>query len=54
MLPCTAGHAELFGQPAETVRGQGGSAFVLAVPAADAGVDAEIAAWFGADRARLP
>jgi hypothetical protein len=52
VLPRTAGHAELFGQLAETVRGQGGSAFVLAVPAADAGVDAEIAARFGADRAR--
>ena len=52
VLPHTAVHAELFGQLAETVRGQGGSAFVLAVPAADAGVDAEIAARFGADRAR--
>lgn len=52
VLPRTAGHAELFGQLAETVRGQGGSAFVLAVPAADAGVDAEIAARFRADRAR--
>ena len=50
--PRTAGHAALFAQLAETVRGQGGSAFVLAVPAADAGVDAEIAARFGADRAR--
>jgi hypothetical protein len=40
------------GQLAETVRGQGGSAFVLAVPAANAGVDAEIAARFGADRTR--
>jgi hypothetical protein len=52
VLPRTAGHAELFGRLAETVRGQGGSAFVLAVPAADAGVDAEIAARFGAGRAR--
>jgi hypothetical protein len=52
VLPHTAVHAELFGQLAETVRGQGGSAFVLAVPVADAGVDAEIAARFGADRAR--
>jgi hypothetical protein len=52
VLPHTAVYAELFGQLAETVRGQGGSAFVLAVPAADAGVDAEIAARFGADRAR--
>jgi hypothetical protein len=52
VLPGTPGHTELFGQLAETVRGQGGSAFVLAVPAPDAGVDAEIAARFGADRAR--
>jgi hypothetical protein len=52
VLPGTPSHTELFGQLAETVRGQGGSAFVLAVPAADAGVDAEIAARFRADRAR--
>jgi len=52
VLPRTAGHAELLAQLAETVRGQGGSAFVLAVPAPDASVDAEIAARFGADRAR--
>jgi ChrB-like protein len=52
VLPRTAGHEALFGRLAETVRGQGGSAFVLAVRAPDAGVDAEIAARFGADRAR--
>jgi hypothetical protein len=52
VLPRTTGQAALFAQLAETVRGQGGSAFVLAVPAADAGVDAEITARFGAGRAR--
>jgi hypothetical protein len=52
VLPGTPGHEALFGQLAETVRGQGGSAFVLTVRAPDAGVDAEIAARFGADRAR--
>jgi hypothetical protein len=52
VLPRTDGHEALFGQLAETVRGQGGSAFVLAVRAPDAGVDAEIAARFRADRAR--
>jgi hypothetical protein len=52
VLPGAAGHKELFGQLAATVRGQSGSAFVLVVHAADAEVDAEIAARFGADRAR--
>jgi hypothetical protein len=52
VLPRTAGHVALFGQLAETVRGQGGDAFVLAVDAPDAGVDAEIAERFRADRAR--
>ena len=52
VLPRTGGHAALFGRLAETVRGQGGSAFVLAVHTPDAGVDAEIAARFRTDRAR--
>jgi hypothetical protein len=52
VLPGTAAHVALFGQLAETVRGQGGSAFVLAVPAPGAGVDAEITGRFRADRAR--
>ena len=51
-LPGTPGHKELFGQLAATVRGQGGSAFVLAVSAPDEGVEAEIVAQFRADRAR--
>jgi hypothetical protein len=52
VLPRTAGHVALFGRLAETVRGQGGSAFVLAASAPDAGVGAEIVARFRADRAR--
>jgi hypothetical protein len=51
-LPRTAGHVALFEQLAETVRGQGGCAFVLAVHAPAEGVDAEIVARFRADRAR--
>jgi hypothetical protein len=52
VLPGTAAHVALFRQFAETVRGQGGSAFVLAVPAPGEDVDAEITGRFGEDRAR--
>ena len=45
-------HTALFGQLAETVHGQGGSAFVLAVHTPDAAVSEEMRARFGADRAR--
>jgi hypothetical protein len=52
VLPHTAAHMALFGQFAETVRGHGGSALVLAARAPAAAVDAEIVARFRADRAR--
>jgi hypothetical protein len=52
VLPYMAAHVALFGQFAETVRGQGGSAFVLEARAPAAAVDAEIVARFRADRAR--
>ena len=51
-LPHRTEHMALFAQLAGTVRGQGGSAFVLAASAPAAGVDAEIVARFAADRAR--
>jgi hypothetical protein len=52
VLPHRPGHVALFGRLAETVRGQGGSAFVLAVSAPDAAMGAEIVARFVADRGR--
>ncbi len=51
VLPHTPGHVALFGRLAATVRGQGGSAFVLAVSGPEE-VEAEIVARFVADRGR--
>jgi hypothetical protein len=52
VLPHTPEHVALFGGLAATVRGQGGTAVVLAVSAPEEGVEAEIVARFAADRGR--
>jgi hypothetical protein len=52
MLPETAPHAKFFEQSRRKILGQGGTAFVLAVPACAPEVDQAIAERFRADRSR--
>jgi hypothetical protein len=52
VLPDTAAHAKFFGQLRGTVLGQGGTAFVLAVPGSPPDVHEAIAERFRADRSR--
>src|SRR5271163_4889156 len=52
VLPDTSAHAEFFEQLRVTILGQGGTAFVLAVPVSPPDVHEAIAGRFRADRGR--